>query len=83
MGVRPLLYRTSAYVIYGGRSSGKNLPANYLDSVNEILKDEVLDTLRMAVNKGRPFGEQGWIEEMVDRYSLGHTVRGRGRPRNN
>lgn len=60
-----------------------DLPDNYLISVNDILKQETLDALRTAVNKGKPFGKDVWVEEMVDHYDLGHTVRGRGRPRKN
>jgi putative transposase len=60
-----------------------DLPGNYLISVNDILKQETLDTLRTAVNKGSPFGKDVWVEKMIDRYDLGHTVRGRGRPRKN
>ncbi|MDZ4285550.1 MAG: transposase [Candidatus Sungbacteria bacterium] len=57
------------------------LPTNYLESVNEIIRDDSLRDLRYSVNKGRPYGSDGWIAEMVDRFGLGHTTRGAGRPR--
>ena len=60
-----------------------DLPTNYLSSVNELLKQETLELLRTTVNKGKPFGRDVWVEEMVDRYDLGHTVRGQERPRKN
>lgn len=60
-----------------------DLPDNYLQSVNEILKEDNLTTIRNAVNKGTPFGNDVWVEKMVDEHNLGHTVRGRGRPRQN
>jgi len=60
-----------------------DLPANYLESVNEILKEEILATVRNAVNKGKPYGQDEWIDKMVEDHNLGHTVRGRGRPRTN
>lgn len=59
------------------------LPDNYLQSVNEILKEDNLTTIRNAVNKGTPFGNDAWAERMIDEHNLGHTVRGRGRPRQN
>lgn len=60
-----------------------DLPANYLQSVNEIVKENDLATIRKAVNKGTPLGNDAWVEKMVDEHSLMHTVRGRGRPRKN
>ena len=57
------------------------LPQNYLVSVNTILTHEKLNTIRYAVNKGKPYGSDGWIDTMVDTYDLGHTLRGVGRPR--
>lgn len=60
-----------------------DLPDNYLQSVNEILKDDNLATIRNAVNKGTPFGNDVWVEKMVDEHGLLHTVRGKGRPGKN
>ena len=60
-----------------------DLPDNYLDSVNEIIKKDVLEPIRNSVNKGKPFGKDEWIDKMVDDYDLRHTIRERGRPRKN
>ena len=60
-----------------------DLPNNYLTSVNEILKKDVLEPIRNSVNKGKPFGKDEWIDKMIGDYNLGHTVRDRGRPRKN
>ncbi len=60
-----------------------DLPDNYLQSVNEILKDDNLINIRNSVNKGAPFGNDAWVEKMIDEHNLEHTVRGRGRPRQN
>ncbi len=57
------------------------LPVNYLASVNDILDKEKLEIIRTSVNKGRPYGSDGWQEKMIDTFSLLHTLRGVGRPR--
>ena len=56
------------------------LPLNYLDSVNTILGEERLDTIRRSVNKGTPFGSLEWMDDMVQRHGLESTTRGPGRP---
>ncbi|MEN9922303.1 MAG: hypothetical protein RL097_580 [Candidatus Parcubacteria bacterium] len=60
-----------------------DLPDNYLASVNEILKEETLSELRGSVNRGKPYGKDEWVEVMVEKFDLAHTVRGVGRPRKN
>lgn len=57
------------------------LPDNYLKSVNEIFTDEQIETIRQSVNKGKPFGTDRWVNELVDRFGLEHTMRGPGRPK--
>lgn len=57
------------------------LPINCLESVNTILKSDKLEIIRKSVNKGTPFGSDNWIDKMVDRYKMGSTVRGVGRPK--
>jgi putative transposase len=57
------------------------LPKNYLTSVNEILSEEKLSEVRHSVNKGRPFGKDEWVEKVVKKFGLDHTLRGAGRPR--
>jgi putative transposase len=60
-----------------------DLPGNYLQSVNQVLKEDDLLTVRNSVNKGRPYGKDEWVDTMVEEHNLGHTVRGRGRPKTN
>lgn len=57
------------------------LPVNYLESVNQILRDDTLHDIRYSVNKGKPHGNDRWMSKMIDRFDLGHTIRGPGRPR--
>ncbi len=56
-----------------------SLPRDWLARVNH--REEELETLRRSVNKGRPFGSDGWVARTVKRLGLMSTVRSRGRPR--
>lgn len=57
------------------------LPVNYLQSVNQILHDGTLNEIRCSVNKGKPYGSNRWVEKIINRFDLGYTIRGSGRPR--
>ncbi len=57
------------------------LPANYIESVNTILDKSNLEQIRHSLVKGTPYGGDTWVKEMVDKYNLGSTLRGPGRPR--
>ena len=50
--------------------------------VNAPLSAKELATIRTCIDRGRPFGDQEWTEEMADKHGLWHTLRPRGRPRN-
>ena len=56
-------------------------PPDWITSVNEPLKSEDLDVLRVSVDRGRPFGEADWIAKTAKRLGLGNTLRGLCRPR--
>ena len=57
------------------------LPTNYSESVNTILNDDSLKEVRHSIKKGTPFGSDVWIGKMVEKYNLGNTLRGPGRPK--
>lgn len=57
------------------------LPQNYLQVVNTLIKAEVLEPIRLSVNKGAPFGSDTWTKKMVGKYDMGSTLRSPGRPR--
>jgi hypothetical protein len=40
------------------------------------VKQEALDTLRTAANKGSPFAKAVWTKKIVARHGLGYTVLG-------
>ena len=56
------------------------LPKDYRAWVNapDVAKD--LDLLRASVNRGAPYGNSRWIEQMVDTHKLMSTTRKPGRP---
>ena len=58
-----------------------DLPSNYLELVNDVPSKEQLETIRHSVNKGKPYGTDTWIENIVEKFNLGHTLRGPGRPK--
>ncbi len=55
-------------------------PRDWLELVNEKLEEQTLDTLRLSVKRGRPFGTEKWVTRMVNRYALEGTVRNPWRP---
>ena len=59
------------------------LPNNYLASVNENLSEEILNTVRYSVNKGKPYGREEWVDATVEKFDLMYTLRHPGRPRKN
>lgn len=40
-----------------------------------------LEALRLSVQRGRPFGEEGWVRRTVKRFGMESTLRPRGRPK--
>jgi hypothetical protein len=58
-----------------------NLPDDYRQLVQVPLTPGELESTRLSVNKGKPFGKNTWTEEVIKMYKLGITIRERGRPR--
>lgn len=54
---------------------------HYLEWLNAPQPKEELETIRMSVVRGRPFGQDQWTQDMVDRLGLQSAFRKRGRPR--
>lgn len=57
------------------------LPRNYRSWVNTSEPSEALEKLRKSVNKGAPYGTEGWVEKTVKQFNLGATMRNPGRPK--
>lgn len=58
------------------------LPQNYFHWINMLEKTEDIDKIRNSVKKSAPYGHDSWVEKTVEQFSLGHTLRGAGRPKN-
>ncbi len=58
----------------------RRLP-RWIDRVNASLSQRELDALRTCVNRGRPYGDEEWTDEIAEKDGLWHTMRPVGRPR--
>lgn len=56
-------------------------PRDWLARVNRAQGVPELEALRTSVQRGRPFGDEGWVRRMVKRFELESTMRPRGRPK--
>ncbi len=56
-------------------------PGDWVDFVNEAQTAAELEAIRTSVNRGRPFGDDAWRDEMVAELGLESTMRPPGRPR--
>ncbi|MCA9141073.1 MAG: transposase [Planctomycetales bacterium] len=55
--------------------------SGWTDRVNEPLSESDLEKIRTCVKRGRPFGDEEWVERTCERTGLWSTVRPLGRPR--
>ena len=56
-------------------------PGDSVAMVNDPLVEAELGRVRTSVVRGRPLGTEQWVRETAEAMGLGHTLRGRGRPR--
>jgi putative transposase len=56
-------------------------PPDWLASVNQAQTAAELEALRRCAVRGRPFGDQAWVERCAEMLGLDATLRPRGRPR--
>jgi putative transposase len=56
-------------------------PADWQARVNRALSKKMLETLRVSVVRGRPFGDEEWQKPTAKRLGLESTFRPRGRPK--
>jgi putative transposase len=57
-----------------------DLPAEWLDYVNQPQTPSEVESVRASVHRGAPYGGQTWVEETAVRLGLESTLRRRGRP---
>ncbi len=53
----------------------------YRQWVNQPQPQEELETIRYAIKRGRPYGEETWVSSIAKRLDLESTLRPQGRPR--
>jgi putative transposase len=55
-------------------------PTRYLNWLNEAQTQSEEDEIEQSVQKGRPYGIDSWVRQIVKKFGLESTVRSRGRP---
>ena len=58
-----------------------DMPANWLERVNQTDNAQELEALRRSGQRGRPFGQPEWQKEIAKRLGLESAYRPTGRPR--
>jgi putative transposase len=58
-----------------------DVPVNWLERVNQIEEEQELESLRLSVQRGRPFGQPKWQKKIAKRLGLESAYRPTGRPR--
>jgi putative transposase len=53
----------------------------WVDKVNTALSDKELAAVRLSAQRGKPLGDEGWVESTARRLNLESTMRPRGRKR--
>ena len=56
-------------------------PARWVDLVNRPQTEAEQEAIRRSVQRGRPYGAEGWCQRVAKRLGLASTLRPRGRPR--
>jgi putative transposase len=56
-------------------------PRDWVVRVNRPQGAAELEAIRTSVQRGRPFGEEGWVRRMVKRFGMEATLRPPGRPK--
>lgn len=56
-------------------------PRNWVARVNQPETAAELEALRCSVQRGRPFGDDTWVERVAKRLGLESALRPRGRPK--
>ena len=56
-------------------------PLDWISRINRPDNALELESLRLSVQRGRPFGEEAWVRRMAKRFGMESTLRPRGRPK--
>ena len=79
--ISPYRRETFGYLGIPFKAEGSNVDESQIERNNPEGEEE-LEFLRYCVNKGKPYGSNSWMNRMIDRFNLGFTLRGAGRPIN-
>ncbi len=55
-------------------------PVDWTDRVNAPLSAKELGRVRVSIARGRPFGEDEWVQRTASELRLEHTIGSEGRP---
>ena len=55
-------------------------PADYRKWLNHAQGREEIENIRYAIQRGRPYGSEGWLPQTLGKFGLENTMRNRGRP---
>ena len=55
--------------------------SGWVNRVNAALSQSELEAVRLSAQRGRPLGDEGWVESIARRLNLESTMRPRGRQR--
>ena len=53
----------------------------WAERVNQALSEKELESVRLCAQRGRPLGDEAWVESIARRLNLESTLRPRGRQR--
>ena len=56
-------------------------PKDWMARVNRAHSVSELESLRVSVQRGRPFGDDDWVRRVAKRFGMESTLRPRGRPK--
>lgn len=72
VALRASLVKLSDWPVAPGRS--------WRAKVNKPLGEKELEAVRLSLAKGRPLGDERWVQKTAAKLGLAATLRGRGRP---
>ena len=55
-------------------------PRDWAQMVDTPLSATELEAVRLCTQRGRPYGQEDWVQRMAGKLGLGSTLRPRGRP---
>ena len=56
-------------------------PDDWVERFNAAQSAAELEAIRRSIQRGRPYGQEGWAEQTARRLRLGQSLRPLGRPR--